>query len=455
MRGGKMSQTFHCPNCGAPLDPPAGSETTIRCPFCSSSVVIPLELRRYPPTPDTLSREEALSNLPDAGRDLLNIIRLVKSGQKEEAILRFRESFDTNRKQAELAIERIDQGEVVELSHLLKPLPSPVQATVDIYPPATNHPQRKLLFFPLGSTCITIGIIGFVLLSIGVAVFFSGIEPDGFLYEYWLMNNPKSSAPLLFSFGGEKATTALLSEPDLITADKNGNIFVAESPGSRIQQFDKNGQFIKVMNAGEGKVNITAIEVDLHGILYVVVDRTVLRFDTNSGNWLESLANPDDYYYQDFKALSDGSFAALVDGDNLARINTDGSTRWIVVDSISSVAEETDTRGLLAVDAKNNFYIAGTFVEAVFVYSHDGRFLNRIGSEGNEDGQFTGLTAITIDGQNRVLVNDWGWLEIFQPDGRWLKKIRLPSQTRDIDIGPDGLLYVITKEPKVYVFELK
>jgi hypothetical protein len=52
-------------------------------------------------------------------------------------------------------------------------------------------------------------------------------------------------------------------------------------------------------------------------------------------------------------------------------------------------------------------------------------------------------------------VNDWGWLEIFQPDGRWLVKISLPYQTRDLDVGPDGLLYVVTREPKVYIFDIK
>ena len=450
-----MSQTFHCPNCGAPLDPPAGSNLSIRCQFCFSSVIVPIELRRHSPESETLSREEAMQKLPDSGRNLIEIIQMVKSGQRQEAINRFREYFDTSRNTAELAIARIEHGEIVELSHLLKPPPGTDQPLKEIYIPATKLPSKKLLIFPVGLACLPIGIIGFILLIFGVAIFFSGIERGGFLYEFWLINNPKSSTPLLFSFGGEKAETALLSEPDKITADKNGNIFVAEFPGGRIQQFDKNGQFVKVLNAGEGKVNITAIEVDLNGTLYVVVDRTVLRFNTNSGERLEPLANPDDYYYQDFKSLSDGSFAALVDGDNLVRLNIDGSTRWMIEDAISSVADESDTRGLLAVDAKNNFYIAGNFVEAVFVYSHDGRYLNRIGSEGNDDGQFTGLTAITIDGQSRVLVDDWGWLEIFQPDGRWLEKIQLPLQTRDLDVGPDGLLYVVTKEPKVYVFELK
>lgn len=450
-----MSQTFHCPNCGAPLDPPAGSNLSIRCPFCSSSVIIPIELRRQSPEVETLSREEAMWKLPDSGRNLMEIIQMVKSGQRQAAIIRFRENFDTSRNTAELAISRIEKGEVVELSHLLKsPSGSNSPPTQDIYPPRAI-PPKKFLLFPIGMACLPVGIISFVLLMVGVAIFFSAIEPDGFLYDFWLKNDPKSSMNLVYSFGGEKAQTALLSEPDLIAADKDGNVFVSEFPGGRIQQFDKTGQFIRVWSVGEGKVNITAIEVDLSGVLYVVFDRTILRYDIQSGATLDPLPNPNNFRFNDFKALSDGSFAAMVDGDNLVRLNIDGNVQWLVEDAISSVADETDTRGLLAVDSKNNFYIAGTFVESVFVYSYDGRYLNRIGSEGNEEGQFTGLTAISIDGQNRVLVNDWGWLEIFQPDGRWLEKIQLPYQTRDLDIGPNGLFYVVTREPKVYIFDIK
>ena len=39
-----MSADLNCSNCGAPLDY-TGSETTVHCPYCGSSVVVPEELR--------------------------------------------------------------------------------------------------------------------------------------------------------------------------------------------------------------------------------------------------------------------------------------------------------------------------------------------------------------------------------------------------------------------------
>ncbi|HKZ71375.1 MAG TPA: hypothetical protein VJ020_14905, partial [Anaerolineales bacterium] len=39
-----MSQSFTCPNCGAPLDYD-GDDLTVRCPYCNGSVIVPDALR--------------------------------------------------------------------------------------------------------------------------------------------------------------------------------------------------------------------------------------------------------------------------------------------------------------------------------------------------------------------------------------------------------------------------
>jgi DNA-directed RNA polymerase subunit RPC12/RpoP len=39
------TKIFTCPNCGAPLDYNDTDASTIRCPFCETSLVVPEELR--------------------------------------------------------------------------------------------------------------------------------------------------------------------------------------------------------------------------------------------------------------------------------------------------------------------------------------------------------------------------------------------------------------------------
>ena len=47
-------QTFECPNCGASLDYHAGDDPTIRCQYCSTSVVVPEELRSQVQSPQVV-----------------------------------------------------------------------------------------------------------------------------------------------------------------------------------------------------------------------------------------------------------------------------------------------------------------------------------------------------------------------------------------------------------------
>jgi len=52
-----MPTTFKCPSCGGPIDYEAARLTTdtpsltVRCPYCSNSVIVPEELRAQQATP--------------------------------------------------------------------------------------------------------------------------------------------------------------------------------------------------------------------------------------------------------------------------------------------------------------------------------------------------------------------------------------------------------------------
>lgn len=44
-------KSFKCPSCGAPLEYKDSDVLSVRCPFCSSSVIVPEELRRQGQVP--------------------------------------------------------------------------------------------------------------------------------------------------------------------------------------------------------------------------------------------------------------------------------------------------------------------------------------------------------------------------------------------------------------------
>ena len=53
-----MAKTFECPSCGAAQEYHGGPETSIKCPYCGTTVVVPEELRpAAPPTPQPADQE--------------------------------------------------------------------------------------------------------------------------------------------------------------------------------------------------------------------------------------------------------------------------------------------------------------------------------------------------------------------------------------------------------------
>ena len=112
-----MNQAFECPNCGAPLAYPTSSGTAVRCPYCASTILLPVALRQsFPaglPVPATTS-----SDLAGLAVTLQEIKQLVSNGEKIEAIKLYKDTFGVGLKAAKEAVERIERGEPVQLTQV-------------------------------------------------------------------------------------------------------------------------------------------------------------------------------------------------------------------------------------------------------------------------------------------------------------------------------------------------
>jgi ribosomal protein L7/L12/sugar lactone lactonase YvrE/DNA-directed RNA polymerase subunit RPC12/RpoP len=116
-----VSDTFQCPNCGAPLDIDRGGDPVIRCPYCSSGVVVPENLRAhtlFSPNQAEIG-DEILQDLlqPETLGKIQEIKRLVQSGQKIEAIKQYREVFKTSLKEAKEAVEQLADGKPIAITY--------------------------------------------------------------------------------------------------------------------------------------------------------------------------------------------------------------------------------------------------------------------------------------------------------------------------------------------------
>lgn len=94
---------------------------------------------------------------------------------------------------------------------------------------------------------------------------------------------------LLQEIGEPGQNNGQLRAPNAVTVDKDGNVYVVDTGNQRVQIFDKEGKFVKILNGnenGEGSsafVNPRGIAIDSRGILYVVSNLThyILGFDTS------------------------------------------------------------------------------------------------------------------------------------------------------------------------------
>src|SRR5689334_3586344 len=116
-----MPETFNCPNCGAPLDY-KGNDPIIRCPYCSTSVVVPDNLRAKPsfsstPSNFTLSGMGDMGALIQQARRIKDVKDLAQSGRMDEAISLYREITDSNHQDAEAAVRALAQGRAITLSN--------------------------------------------------------------------------------------------------------------------------------------------------------------------------------------------------------------------------------------------------------------------------------------------------------------------------------------------------
>jgi ribosomal protein L7/L12/DNA-directed RNA polymerase subunit RPC12/RpoP len=110
-----MTDTFNCSTCGAPLTVP-GDTATMRCPYCSNTVIVPEALRGGSPEPTTMNTG------PDPAV-IQEITRIARSGKKIEAIKLYRQLTEVGLKEAKDAVEALAEGRPVEI-HPVRAMPT-------------------------------------------------------------------------------------------------------------------------------------------------------------------------------------------------------------------------------------------------------------------------------------------------------------------------------------------
>ncbi|HEV8589330.1 MAG TPA: hypothetical protein VGQ72_10685 [Pyrinomonadaceae bacterium] len=266
---------------------------------------------------------------------------------------------------------------------------------------------------------------------------------------------PNSFATVVQTFGSEGIGAGMMTDARSIATDGQGNIYVGEYQGGRVQVFDAQGKFITQWMV-DRKMPLRALAADRRGTVYVVQHGTITRYEGQSGRSLGDVAYSDGSGFDDVHTTPDGGLVcAWYSGrDDIVRFDAQGNVVRTIRAAVSTVADRSELDTRVAIDGLGNIYALGTFAEAVFTFSPEGKFLNRFGGSGDQPGQFRAGHAIAVDGKGRVFVSDVKGVQVFDSDGRYLTVFKPDGPAFGMVFNDKNELLVAARN-KVIKFALK
>ena len=362
-------QVFNCPSCGARLTV-EGDEAQVKCQFCDNTVIVPEELRPKRSAPPVI---QIRTTRPSGAAGVLAVVALLLTVGSAMAIFLL---MSTVQNKASEQVSSIQTSVVQQVSTVV------VQTT---------------------------SIVGFS----------ATLAPN--------LTPPPGFAEVVLTFGGKGTGASLFDDARSIAVDDEGNLYVAEYSTGRVQKFDAEGKFITSWIA-EGDTPLRGMAADRAGNVYVVRQGAILKYEGATGKLLDNIKGGD--YFDDVAVLPDGGLvaASYLNRDDIVHLNADGEVVSRIEEAISGQTGDSELDTRVAVDGLGNIYALGHFNNAIFVFTPEGRFVNKFGSDGDEPGQFRAPNAIAVDGQSRVYVSDIKGIQIFDAEGRYLGVFEPPNR---------------------------
>ena len=153
-----------CPSCGGPIDPPSG-ESTAKCPYCGSAVVIPENLRK-PAAAQTQSSSSSssmfgmdMNSMMGYGAQWSQVVQLAQAGKKEEAVQKYMSFSSISEMDARRTVEGLANSQVYDVGTYTSNVMNAYAPMVQSY----TDTAKKITAWSFGFSCL---ITGFIMLTV-------------------------------------------------------------------------------------------------------------------------------------------------------------------------------------------------------------------------------------------------------------------------------------------------
>jgi DNA-binding beta-propeller fold protein YncE len=333
--------------------------------------------------------------------------------------------------------------------------PARIISQIDInVGPQVTAGARKLIWF-----LVLVPVVIIVIVMAGV---FGALAP--LMKSVGSMGGPNSGgvgggsnsfAQVTQTFGSEGIGPGMMTDARSIGIDGQGRIYLGEYQGGRVQVFDAQGKFITQWMV-DRKMPLRGLAVDRHGTVYIAQRGKINRYQGENGEPLGDITYSGGDGFDDVRATSDGGLvcAWYRGDDNIVKFDSQGKEVRTITKAVSTAADRSELDTRVAVDGLGNIYALGTFAEAVFKFTPEGKFVNRFGGSGHQPGQFSAAHSIAVDGKGRIFVGDIQGIQVFDADGRFLTVIKVDGPAFGMVFNDQNELLVAARN-KVIKYALR
>jgi tripartite motif-containing protein 71 len=263
-------------------------------------------------------------------------------------------------------------------------------------------------------------------------------------------------------FGTEGTGNGQFKEPEGVTVDSKGNVWVADTANDRVQEINAKGEFVRVFGSegsGNGQFKRpVGLAFDAEGDLWVgdSGNDRLQRF-TSTGGYLSQVGTPGNENGQFNRpegiAIDSSGNIWIADSGNSRVQELTGSEFVRKLGGSGSGAGQLSDPAGVAMDSSGNIWVADAGHDRVQEFNSKGEFVREFGTFGSANGEFsnprgiavnksTGNVYVSDDANERVQeFNSKGeFIRVFGKKGKGNGEF---TELRGIAIDPEGHVWTV------------